>query len=281
MEEFVQSYYVSQMNLYATQISNQFRYSKSALEKDISHTMTHLSSDNFDPQNDLKSLKESILKAKVHFLEMLEQNKPKLQLIRQTGENLKAFLKMNKEEKAVLSQRIFFVFLFEYLFKFEMKSTISFLKNFETNSSLLSDYGLEKYHNFREIAADLELNKPARLIDWCRCNRSKLKKLKCNLEFRVQAKILSEQSQIFTQNETLEFIQTKIAPLASENEEIFSVLKYLLSEEKIEIPESLAWQNITSDFCKFYFEIEGFNKNYFLENIVQVILSDWNQSAED
>ena len=271
MEEFIQSYYVSQMNLYATQISNQFRHAKSSLEKDISQTMTHLSTDQLDSKSEIKSLKESVLKAKQHFIEMLDHNKPKLQLIRQTAEDLKTFLKMNKGEKSVLSQRIFFIFLFEYLFKYEMKSTICFLKNFETNSTIFSDYGLEKYQKFREIAADLELNKPGKLIEWCKSNRSKLKKLKCNLEFRVQAKILSEESLALNQNEILEFIQNKIAPLSSENEEIFSLLKYLLSDERIEIPESLAWANIMSDFCKFYFEIEGFNKNYFLENMIQVI----------
>lgn len=272
MNEFVESYYTSQMNLYVTQIVNSFKYSKVCIEKEISDSMNKISKSQVESEStsDLSKIKEDLETSKTQFQEAIDKIQQKLVLIRKTSEEFKQFLKMSKSDKDVLAQKIFMGFLYEYLYKFEMSTTITFLKNFQDCNEVLFQIGLEKFNSFKEITEELNEQKTDKLLNWCRTNRSKLKKLKCNLEFKIQAKVFHQQREFGKSDEILEFVQNRISTLTTDSDEIYSILRYLLNEKKLESPSDLSWQSINSDFCRYYFEIEGFNKNYFLENLIQV-----------
>ena len=130
--------------------------------------------------------------------------------------------------------------------------------------------GFDKYEDFKEIMNDFAEEKPDRMLEWCRTNRSKLKKISCNIEYKVLVKLFLKLKQHTKQKEQLNFIQTQIACVVSDPEEIFSILKCVINDEQDDIEGVSSWNEISSIFCKVYFEIEGFNKNYFLENLIQV-----------
>lgn len=278
MDEFIESYYVAQMKLEETQLANSFKFFRSNVEREVSAAMTALSVQSVDELPNLSIILKTLTVAKEQFLQGMKDNNAKISLIKKTADKLKAYQAMKPEERTTVMQKIFLTFLVEYLFKHEMKSTIMFLKSFQKADDNFMDSGLEKYQTFKEIASDLALKQTDQLAEWCRANRSKLKKLKSNLEFRVHARKFYELIQSGEQKEALPFIQNKITGLASDSDELFSLLRIMMTdgETNVEMPPSLSLQALTSEFCKLYFEIEGFNQNYFLENLIAVSSSDWN-----
>lgn len=281
MDQFIESYYVAQITLHATQLTNSFKYFRSNVEREVSAAMTLLSVQSVDEMPNLLSLTQTLTAAKEQFLQGLNENQAKIKLIRATAEKLKAYQGMTQEQRTAVMQKIFLSFLVEYLFKNEMKSTITFIKSFQKVDDNFMDSGLEKYQTFKEIASNLALKKTDQLAEWCRANRSKLKKLKSNLEFRVHARNFYELIQTGQEKDLLPYIQNKITGLTNDPDELFSLLRLLMTDVDAAMPAEFSLQALTSEFCKFYFEIEGFNQNYFLENLIVVSSPDRYKSDEN
>lgn len=281
MDEFINSYYVAQMTIGATQIANNFKYFKANVERDVSAAMAQMSSQNADESLDMAKMAGEVSKTRAQFVEGVQTYLNKMKLIRKIAEQLKVFLGMPPDKRKEIFHKIFLTFLMEYLFKHKMRSTIHYLKNFQASGEDFMDSGIEKYQSFIEMAKNLDQGKTERLADWCRANRSKLKKLKSNLEFKVHARRFYELAVEGKAAELLPFLQNKISSLTGDPQLICPLLEVIMGELPTEIPPNYSIKMLTSDFCQFYFEVEGFNRNYFLENLISVGSKDGDPGAEN
>lgn len=270
MDEFVHAYYVAQMGLYVTQIVNHFKFLKASVEKEVSGAMAAVSLAADAHAADLETQAKELAKARERFAEAVELNRGRLRLVRVNAEKLRDFLGTEAEQKAGVLERIFSSFLAEYLFKHEMRSTLGYLHAFYGPAEQILELGLEKYQNCREIALDLAHNSTAKLSQWCRANRSKLRRAKSDLEFKVHARQFYQMVPGADTAAMLELLQTHLAGLTVDPDAVFELVRVLMAGEPVPMPRQCSIQSLTSEFCCLYFEIEGFNKNYFLENLVAV-----------
>lgn len=272
MDEFIKAYYAAQTGLYVNQIVNNFKYLKANLEKEVSGVMKAVALGVDGQSVELDKVSQELERERTRFGEAMGEHRVRLRLVKETAEMMKEFLGMNEKAKAKVLEKIFSSFLLEYLFKLEMSSSITFMRNFQGKGEHFMDAGLEKYQNCREIAMDLANNNTEKLAEWCRVNRSKLRRAKSGLEFKVHTR---EFYQLAITGRTdkeglLEFVQTQLIGLTSDLDSVYQLVEVLMTGDELSVPRDYSIASLSSEFCRLYFEIEGFNKNYFLENLVCV-----------
>ena len=271
MEEFVINYFVSQITSYYTQYSNFFKYYKVEKEKQISEILQNLSNNQFNNTNILIS-KSKCEKTKNDFIKNFERNTKRVEKIKKIILKIKKYLKSEKEKKEKIIQKIFFSSIFEYLYKCENLHTINYFNNFPMLKKNFEKIDFSKYSLFKKIKEDLKNSKILSALKWCQKNRSKLKKKKLNLEYKLLiTKLIEKIKKKEDEKQILFFIQNDIKNSTIEISELFFAISlFLNSKNSFEIPEKFSFKNIINDFYNFFFQIEGFSRNYFLENILKL-----------
>lgn len=271
MDEFVQNYVLSLMTFYYTQYSTAFKYYRAEKEKEISDLLKEIKESNLD-QNHLQKCRNQLQKMKEDYKIHFDENKANLAEIKKRATYLRNYFQDTENNKLKTIEGIFQTFMFEYLYKFEKIHTISYMGNYSDMAVILNQLELSKFKMFKEITAELSQNKTTKALKWCQINRSALKKNKLNFEYKLLAnKIIEFLGMQRDDKFILDFIQKELASSTSDLEELYFCLKLILERPKImKVPYDLSWEAILKDFYKIFFEIEGFDRNYFFENILQV-----------
>ena len=271
MEEFIQNFQISNMQYNFTQFSSSFKFSKTMLEKKISNILKELNESGIDKEV-IDTSKEQLSEIKEEFLNDIEENGKNLRTMKAKALRMKEFFKSEKEEKEKKAEEIFQTFIFEYLYKFEKLGTSNFLENFKNLKAVKNGLEFSKYNLFKQIINDLKEKKMDRALDWCRHNRSALKKQNSNIEYRLLAnKVINFIKTNKSDSFILAYIQENLSQSTSDTDELFFCLNLMLTRpNKILIPSYLSIDSITQIFHQIFFDIEGFDQNFFFENLLHI-----------
>ena len=271
MDEFVQNYVLSLLTFYYTQYSTAFKYYRAETEKEISELLKQVKESNLD-ENFLASSKDALIKIKEKYKKHNEKNKANLQDLKKRAEYLKQYFEDSEENKLKKIEGMFQTFMFEYLYKFEKVHTMVYLGNYPEMSAVLNQLELSKFKIFKDIAAELSQGKSEKALKWCQINRSALKKNKINFEYKLLTnKVIEYITMQKDDSFILDFIQRELSSSTVDMEELYFCLNIALEKPKsVKVPYELSWESILEDFYKLFFDIEGFDRSYFFENIIQV-----------
>lgn len=271
MTDFMINYYVSQMQPLFTELNNFFKYFRAKNEKEVFDVIQKLAAGPYNAN----LITESIAKLKAareNFIENCEINNKKLQKLNRIGIKLKEFLKGHEEEQKEIIQSVFHLFILEYLHKNDKPQTIEFFKHVPSIYSVEKDLDLSKFILYKTILDEIQNEELVFALKWCEGNRSKLRRLKITFEYKLLVhEILAMVKRDTPMIEALEFVQNSVQLVADSTEDIYFCVRIVLEGKSFQLSrEDLAWDSIVAEFSRIFFLIEGFDPNFFWENILKI-----------
>ena len=127
-------------------------------------------------------------------------------------------------------EKIFIIYIYEYLYKHRKLNTIKYMNQKMEFDDIFREIEISNYSQFNNIVDELKQKKTEEALKWCSKNRSKLKKVGSDFEFKLlYMQLLSLIKENKKKDEILEFIQQKVSSATEDLNKISLCIQLLLN----------------------------------------------------